>query len=438
MNDDGKAGAGTVAGAAIGITGTLALIGVLAVAGPLTVEWGEQGAAAEDTSTGTENAPETTPPPGDDATTSPPQDEPVETFVAAYAQVSDGVVRIVREGCEDGGSTGSGALVAPDLVLTAAHVVAGYSSIQLQLGDQAVVGEVVGYSAAEDLALVMASRPLEGHVFELLAEPADIGTPVAALGYPRSGRLSLAGPGVVSTYGEDINYEIDGAMVEVVDLMRITTPTNPGNSGGPVIDEAGRVAGVVAARSRTLGEVHDDGTVVVDIVAGFDFAVPVDVASLRLEEWMSEPAPVEPESCDAPPETDLPAALVTASMAGPDVDMAVHVLFDYFDGVNRSDYERAYRQLSEDRRARDSLESFTDGQTTSDVSDVVVLDAWQEEGNLRAVVTFRSRQAPEHGPDGLDCAYWTLDYTFVAGGEHGWAIDTAVGVDPDQPFEGCT
>lgn len=439
MRDQGEAQGGLLAGLLLGALGTVLLLVALSALGPLTVEWGEQDVGP---ATGGEVRTE----PTSDAATAtvavppnptPPADEEVENFTDAYSEVSDGVVRVATETCR-GGVTGSGSLVAPDLVLTAAHVVADYASVQLQLGDQAVVGEVIGMSLDEDLALVKAGRPLRGHVFEMAPETPGIGTPVAALGYPLSGPLSFAGPGVVSAYGENISYQIGSSQIEVLDVMRVSIPINSGNSGGPVIDEQGRVVGIVAAGRLSSGRVAEDRTVVVDVVAGFNFAIPADVAHARVEEWTASPAPVEPRSCETPPTEAQPAELVTASTSGPDVDTVLRTLFDYFDGINRSDYERAYRQLSEERQATEPLESFRAGQESSVISDVVVLETRPEDDNLRAVVTFRSRQAPDLGPDGLSCAYWTLDYVLVPGGEHGWAIHTATEVEGEERYEACT
>lgn len=360
--------------------------------------------------------------------------EPPPSFADAYEQVSSGVVRIGNTGCGSGGM-GSGALVADDLVATSAHVVHRYATLQLILGDQVASGEVVDHDAAADLALVRASQPLTGHVFSVVDSLPGVGSEVAAVGYPLDGPLSLAGPGIVSAYGEQATYDMgDGERIEATDLMRVSVPTNPGNSGGPVIDERGRLVGLVSgSRERML---DDQGNVVVEDVDGIRLATTASQVSEALTELGD--SPLAAEQCEQAP-VDEGAELVTTSLEATEATEAVRdVLFDYFDGINTSDYERAYRQLSDVRRARLSPERFREEQSTSIVSDVVLLDVTETGGELRATVTFTSTQAPAFGPDGLECAYWTLEYRLVPGGEHGWQI-TASGETAAAPrFQACS
>lgn len=385
-----------------------------------------------------EEAAETAPPEGEE-----PEPEPglpsLDVFEAVYAEVSSGVVRLATTRCEsEGGVTGSGALLAPDLVVTAAHVVSGHASVQLLLGDQSATGDVIGFAPESDLALVRASRPLTGHVFDVVDEPAGVGSEVAAIGYPLSGPLSMAGPGIVSAYGESTAYrEWDDSRVEVSDLMRTTVPTNAGNSGGPIVDRDGDIVGLVSGTQRSQGEVDEQGDVVVDVVEGYKFAVTAQQVADLTERWRDDPERLEPRECEAPPDP-APLTLVTAQTEGPDTDDAVAVLFDYFDGINRSDYERAYRQLSSERRGRLTLERFIDEQETSYVTGVVVLGTRREGDNLRAVTTFTSYQEPQFGPDGLTCAFWVLDYEFVPEGEHGWSIAASAEVEGQPRFEPCS
>ena len=55
------------------------------------------------------------------------------SFAQLYSTDSSGVIRIEGTSC-DGGDVGTGFLVAPDLVLTVAHVVAGTNTIALRSG----------------------------------------------------------------------------------------------------------------------------------------------------------------------------------------------------------------------------------------------------------------------------------------------------------------
>lgn len=358
------------------------------------------------------------------------------TFRDAYSNVASGVVRIGNTGCTND-SMGSGALLDEDLVATSAHVVHDYSTLQLILGDQVASGEVVAYVPEADVAIVRASRPLTGHVFTVVDELPGVGSEVAAVGYPLDGPLSMAGPGIVSSYGEQASYEMrDGEVIDASDLMRMSVFINPGNSGGPVIDPEGRVVGLVSG--ERLRQTDEQGNVVVEDVEGINFATTA--TQVRDAVAALEDDALAPEECDDARDSGaVGAELVTTSLAATVTTESVrNVLFDYFDGINTGDYERAHQQLSAGRREDLSLERFTEEQRTSLVSDVVLIDVAEVGDELRAVATFTSTQAPEFGPDGLACAYWTLEYRLVPGGEHGWAIEASSETAGTPRFQPCS
>lgn len=157
--------------------------------------------------------------------------------------------------------------------MTAAHVVEGYSSLRIVLGEQVTSGEVIGFAPEDDVALVRTEVALDGHVFEISDDEAPVAQEVAAVGYPLDGPLSIAGPGIVSAYDVDISLEADdGSIRHIDDVMRMTVPINPGNSGGPVVDRSGAMVGLVsAAAAQTAEEV--DGEIELTIVDGFKFAI---------------------------------------------------------------------------------------------------------------------------------------------------------------------
>lgn len=368
------------------------------------------------------------------ATTQPvPTDSGPTSFADMFATYADGIVRIQNTTCS-GSATGSGALIAPNLVITAAHVVEGHSNLKVVSTDQVVSGEVVGYAIEDDVALVRTSSPMAGHVLQVADQNAPVGTELAALGYPRSGPLSLAGPGVVSAYGLTVTYNLGDELVEVADLMRMTVPTNPGNSGGPLVDVSGRIVGLVSGTDRVT-YIEDGGETDVDVPQGMNYAVTAETVSRLVDAWRITEATYAPSDCGLTPPDD--EELVTALTDSEDTDLVVAMLFDYFDGVNTSDYERAYQQLSAERRAGETLEEFTAPLITSIVSDVVVLDVVRDGDSLVADVTFTSEQAETFGPDGLECAIWRLQYDLVPGGTHGWSIARTTQVGDYPKYQSC-
>jgi S1-C subfamily serine protease len=137
---------------------------------------------------------------------------------------------------------GSGWVVAPGLVVTNAHVVAGQR-------DTTAAGrgaQAVAFDARNDIAILrvdgLNARPLEQ------AEP-DEGTPVAIAGYPESGPLTAVA-GRVGQTSTALSEDAYGRGPVTRRLTSFRGRVRRGNSGGPLIDGAGRVVGTVFA-SRT-------------------------------------------------------------------------------------------------------------------------------------------------------------------------------------------
>lgn len=206
-------------------------------------------------------------------------------------QVRSGVVRIEAETCY-GTSQGTGFLVAPRLVATAEHVVAGAYAIALRQGETVVgTATVVGADRDRDIALLRSDTPIQGHVFEIAARAPKTGQDVAVLGYPLGLPLSVT-RGSVS--GTNRTIDIDG--VARKRLVQTDAAVNPGNSGGPLLaTRTGRVVGVVVIGGT--GEVND-----------IAFAVSPRVARPLLEAWQAAPQPIAAATCEEPPVETVVAA----------------------------------------------------------------------------------------------------------------------------------
>lgn len=135
-------------------------------------------------------------------------------------------------------SSGTGIVVRSDgLVLTNAHVVDGCTDLRID-GRPATLRNV---SDTYDLALlsVDAAKALPYAAFA--PEAAGLNSDVTVLGYPLSGLLG----GLNVTRGAV--SAVTGLSGDSI-TMQITAPVQPGNSGGPVVDDKGQVVGVVVSK----------------------------------------------------------------------------------------------------------------------------------------------------------------------------------------------
>ena len=154
------------------------------------------------------------------------------------------VIRIHGVACGVG-VEGSGWIVRPGLVVTNAHVVAGIPAPLVDRGGgMAVRGEVVAFDAANDVALVRAAG-LDGRPLRL-AE-AGRGTPGALLGFPLNGPF-LVTPVRIGGTATVAARDAYGRVQLRRSVIGVRGDVNSGNSGGPIVDERGRVIATVFAK----------------------------------------------------------------------------------------------------------------------------------------------------------------------------------------------
>jgi S1-C subfamily serine protease len=176
--------------------------------------------------------------------------------IAVVETAGPAVVSIELAARGRGGGAGSGFVVTPDgYVMTNSHVVTGAREIRVKTSAGEVAeAHVVGDDPATDLAVIRVdAAALPGSYLPVDGALAPrVGQLAVAIGNPL-GFESTVSTGVVSALGRSLrgkaNRLIDG-------VIQHTAPLNPGNSGGPLLDSAGRVLGVntaIIARSQGLG-----------------------------------------------------------------------------------------------------------------------------------------------------------------------------------------
>jgi putative serine protease PepD len=205
-----------------------------------------------------------------------------------YERAAPGVVSILASAPSTGlfggtqSDSGSGIVVsARGLILTNDHVVSGATRITVQFGGSGGptrVARIVGVDASNDLVLLSVTRaglrlsPLRfGN-----SAGVRVGDPAFAIGNPYTFDQTLT-VGVISALNRTITSP-DGA--SITGVIQTDAALNPGNSGGPLLDAAGRVIGVNSQIATDPSGFEQQGS-----NSGIGFAIPsatvlADLASL--------------------------------------------------------------------------------------------------------------------------------------------------------------
>lgn len=170
-------------------------------------------------------------------------------------------VRIRSLGCRELG-VGSGFVLPGGVVVTNRHVLDQPREVTVNTWDgRSFDVDVLGVAVDSDLAVLQLDPDVDLPVAEVREEPVRVGEPVIAVGYPGGGPASISTGEVVSL--------VEGELLdEPSDVIRVDATIRQGNSGGPLLDEEGRVIGVVFA---------------LDVNSGDGLAVPVETLLARLE-----------------------------------------------------------------------------------------------------------------------------------------------------------
>lgn len=161
-------------------------------------------------------------------------------------------------------------------LLTANHVVQGRTNVTIHVAGREVPARIVLRDPANDVALLQAE--ITGIPLPLAsAATASRGQEVMSLGFPlveMQGESQKAGFGRVNALSgleDDIRY------------LQIDVPTQPGNSGGPLLNQQGQVIGIVSATINQRVVINRADTIAqnVNYALKIDYALPMLPAEAR-------------------------------------------------------------------------------------------------------------------------------------------------------------
>lgn len=191
-------------------------------------------------------------------------------------------------------STGSGFLISADgWVATNAHVVDGCSRVEIaNLGRATDIQS----DSQNDLAIVkLAAGATRPEPLKMRNSPVRLGEDVAALGYPLSTMLSDS---IKITMG-NINSLI--GLHNDTRYLQISTPIQPGNSGGPLVDRNGFLLGINSAKLDDSRAIEQSGSIPQNV----NFALKSTVLELFLQSRNIQYGKADPDSAGPLSSADL-------------------------------------------------------------------------------------------------------------------------------------
>jgi len=334
------------------------------------------------------------------------------TWAQVFDADEDAVVKLTVLTCEEGQITGSGFLVEPDVVVTAAHVVAGAGAISVQTpGDDVVTAVVLGTDPSTDTALVRLETPVDVTPLELAEEVPSRGSELAVLGYPLGAYTVRIARGVVA----GLPIAVDYGDQQVARAFTTDAATNAGNSGGPVVDERGMVIGLLSGGREWADAEHTRP------VEGTNYVIPIPDIRAGVEQWSGFEG-TDNAGCGKDPDPEAPDLEPSHPAHEPVAATIANMLNAHGEAINSGDYESAFAMFTP--RAQESLgglRAWGDALDQSYWTEVEVLEAAETDVGATARVALQTEDLTDNGER---CTVFVLNYTFVLS-DSGLLIDKA-------------
>ncbi len=177
-------------------------------------------------------------------------------------------VVIVNSVTRSGSGIGTGIILSSDgYIATNYHVVESATSLTVGLYDgKELDAKVVGFTEIDDLAVLKVEATGLRPATFAKQENARVGEDVFAVGCPEGAEFAWSvTKGIISALDREIKiYDDEGILEKKMYVVQTDASVNPGNSGGPLINDRGEVVGIITLKLSDS--------------AGMGFAIPSDGA----------------------------------------------------------------------------------------------------------------------------------------------------------------
>lgn len=175
--------------------------------------------------------------------------------------------------------TGTAFYIGGDEWITNHHVVGAEREVRLIRGGYTILANVIGVLPGYDLALLRAPAPAAVKPLAFTDSRPTLASDISAFGFPTgvSGTPSLT-KGAVSKHAPFSQFRLfSGTGV----MIQIDAALNPGNSGGPLVNDCGDVVGVVTFKQFSTADGRD--------VEGIGYGVSSETVVAQLPTLREEP-----------------------------------------------------------------------------------------------------------------------------------------------------
>lgn len=191
------------------------------------------------------------------------------------APVGTGVVVIDTQLAYQGGAaSGTGmVLTSSGEILTNNHVIRGATSIKVVVPGtgRSYTAKVVGYDVSDDVAVLKASGASNLRTVSTTTASVRVGQSVTAIGNAGGSGSLASASGKITGVGRAITVSDDaGGSQRLTGLLQTNAGLQPGDSGGPLLDAAGKVVGMDTAASVGFGFQQ--------VASGDGYAIPISKA----------------------------------------------------------------------------------------------------------------------------------------------------------------